>query len=61
MLGKAKIEAFAHSQFARCTVIAIAAVCLISPDPFSDIFAFWLLAKIGCNPKSLFRKMSALL
>jgi len=38
----------------RYAVVASAVVLLICPDPFSDMLAFWLLAKVGCD--SLFRK-----
>jgi len=45
---------FSRKRVLRYAVVASAVVLLICPDPFSDLLAFWLLAKVGCD--SFFRK-----
>jgi len=34
-------------RFFRCLMIAAAVALFICPDPFTDILAFWLMAKAG--------------
>jgi len=62
-ITKEKINAFLHSPAIRYLLIAFAVICFIMPDPFSDILAFWLLAKTGMsiNYKSLLKKFASFL
>ncbi len=61
LLKIAKSDVFLKNQTLRYAAIAIAVICFILPDPFLDILAFWLLAKVGYNYKSLFKKLSMFL
>jgi len=47
--AKQKINAVLDSQTVRYVLISIAVICLILPDPFSDVLAFWILAKAGTS------------
>jgi len=42
-----KINELSYKLILRYAVVATAVVLIVIPDPFSDILAFWLLAKVG--------------
>jgi len=44
-----KINELSNKRIFRYTVVATAVILFVIPDPFSDMLAFWLLAKIGCD------------